>query len=361
MFCVAVLAIPIRAQQADDEAPTKLEDYRVVQYVNLSGASPKSIMGYDNNGDVLMSCRSGKTREQLEQMGVPVTDSQVKLLEVYSLLSVKDGILTTSIPILGPDQTRRIRLYAKESAGEMITHVRTDVVEFLGMLTELGRERNAYSMLFAYVFDSMAWSNFEAAGLVQPTEIDIRHPFWSGEVYAFYPRRSFSCGTNTHTRGSVALKVNWSQSSRPVLKLFYGALMELDDSTFREFMEKGQIEDDAVKETFAPFGMLDDTGRLTIPVIDETEDDALYRVSSRISGKMAEQTPALLSFRDLKKEFGFRDVQQTVVIIFHELIWELMEVLEAEGLVRKPVAFSHPEEATPKNAADLMFVVRSPE
>jgi hypothetical protein len=316
-------------------------------------------MHYDNNGDVLLACRSGRTREQLQAMEVPTTDSQLLLLEVYGLLSKNQGVMRTAIPILDPEQTLRIRQYASDAAAEMIAQVRSDVVEFTGLLAAVERERNAYSILFAYVFDDMVWGEFRSAGLVRPRTIDVDHPLWAGEVYAFYPRRSFSCGTNTYSSGHLALHLNWSQVANPLLGPFYDALRALDDAAFEDFVENGYTEDTAVIEAFMPFGMFEETGRLTIPVIEETADNALYAVSRRMSNTMAEQTLALLSFEDLQQEFGFRDIQQTMVIVFHELIWDLMDAVEAEGLVRKPVAFANPEAATSENVADLLFAVRS--
>jgi hypothetical protein len=361
VFGAVVFVFGATAQEISEETPTSLWDFRIVQYVSAQGTHPIQVMGYDNNGDVLMACRSGKTKQQLKELGVSVSDSQLLLLELYDLLSIEDGILKTSFPILGPDQTRRIRGLARETAADLISHVQADVSELLGLLTENGRERNAYSILFAYVFDGMFWQELGAKGLVQPKKIDVDHPFWAGEVYAFYPGRSFSCGTNTFSEGPIALSINWSRAANPLLSPLYPEIRKLDNAVFRDFIEKGYVEDKAIKEALKPFGIFNEAGHLMIPVIEEKENNTLYQISRKISKRSIEHTLSLVSFEELKQDLGLRDVQQAIIIFYHELIWDLMDAVEARGLARKPIAFTNPEEATAKNVADLMFVIRSEE
>jgi hypothetical protein len=39
-------------------------------------------------------------------------------------------------------------------------------------------------------------------------------------------------------------------------------------------------------------------------------------------------------------------------------MWEFMEYLDEQGLVKKPFAFSYPEDAEPKHIGKLLFVVK---
>jgi hypothetical protein len=315
-------------------------------------------MRYDNNGDVLMACRNGRTRQQLLRSGIHTTDSQVLLLEIYDLLEVTGDTLRTAFPILVPEQTLRIRRIAEQAARKTADFIQPEIEEFLGKLADIRCEKNAYSLLFARIFDGMVWREFGKLDLVRPTRIDVDHPYWAGEVYAFLPRRSFSCGTNTWTEGSNALALNWSREANPLLMPFYGVMRAMDDATLAGILETGAVADDALRDQLSVFGIVDDRGELRIPVLDETGDDPFYQLGRGISEQVADRALALLEPESLKKEFGFRDVQQTLVIVFHEFIWELMETYESRGLVRKPAAFSNPETASPENVSELMFVIR---
>jgi hypothetical protein len=126
-------------------------------------------------------------------------------------------------------------------------------------------------------------------------------------------------------------------------------------------MEKGYVEDAGVKNTFASFGIFDDSGKLLIPTIVQDENNELFRMSRKISLDIAEKVPQLISLEQLKKKYDFRDIPQTVVVVYHELMWDLMDEFEEKGIVEKPILFSDPDKATPENVADIVFVVQRKE
>jgi len=45
-------------------------------------------------------------------------------------------------------------------------------------------------------------------------------------------------------------------------------------------------------------------------------------------------------------------------ISYHELMWDLLDDLEKQGIIRKPIAFADPKKAQAKDIADLVFIVR---
>jgi hypothetical protein len=73
---------------------------------------------------------------------------------------------------------------------------------------------------------------------------------------------------------------------------------------------------------------------------------------------LAGVVPGHLHLTAIVEEFGFRDAKQALVVAYHEMMWDLMDRLEAEGLVRKPVAFADPGHAQSSDIADLVFIVR---
>jgi hypothetical protein len=359
LFAFLHCCICIYAQESKIEKPNKLTDYRIVQYISQRGYSPISITRLDNNGDILLACRSPKTKEQLIEMGINITDSQLRLLEIYKLLAKNNKAYKTAFPILGPEQTAQLRKYSKDVSENLIEDIKPDVIELVNNLKKIGREKNSYSILFAYIFDGMSWSEFELKGLVHSTSIDIKNPFWAGEVYAFYPDRRFTSGTNTWTKDSSALKINWSRYANPFLSPFYKEIKKIDNQSFAHMLKNGIVEDENIRNGLSPYGILDTGGRITIPIIDESENNIIYSNSKKIAKKMTANTLNLISFDDIKSEFNLRDINQAIIIFYHELIWDLMESLEEQGIVKKPVAFTDDKSVTAKDVADLMFIVRS--
>lgn len=346
------------AQQPDIVNENReFSDYRVIQYISGTGPGPKNIMDLDNNGDILLACISGKTNEQLRAEGIEFAESQIQLLKSYRLLRKDGGILQTTFPIIDEDKTQRLRKYTKAIAFKLTESLRLDVAKLTGLLKSIHRENNTYSILFSYVIDGLIWTRFSEKGLTKEREITTETPFWDGEVWAIYPPRDFSSGTNSISDQGISLNVNWSEQTIPKMKPFVSDWKNLL-KMFEDYVEKGKVEDQNAIEVFAPFNLFDSSGCFTIPIIEEKEGNPLYDISSSISEILSGRVTELVDLGELQESFGFRDEEQTLIIVYHELMWDLIDNLEETGLIKKPVAFADPEKAKPEDIADLIFIVK---
>ena len=61
MIMLIIFFSQINAQQSSKQEPKTLNDYRVIQYISSSGYDPIKVMRLDNNGDLLLACKKGKT------------------------------------------------------------------------------------------------------------------------------------------------------------------------------------------------------------------------------------------------------------------------------------------------------------
>jgi len=357
ILCQVLLSLEINAQQ-DKSREIPFKDYRIIQYITQDGRSPHSVMNMDNNGEILLACNEGKTRDQLNDAGFSFSESQIALMEMMRLLEEKDDLLSTVIPFLDGDKTGKIRAHNKSVVPRLADYIRQDVAQLSGVLESMTRKNNIYSILFSYILDGMVWDMFEEKNLVKKMEITAKAPFWSGEVWAIYPARAFECGTNSITDKGVSFKVNWSEKTIPKMIPFV-ADWKNQLQMFNDYLEKGRVVNEEAKKVFAPFNLYDKDGYFTIPVIEEKEDNELYRISCAISEKVAERVPKILDLSGLTEKYGFRDNGQAMVIVYHEMMWDLMDYFEEEGLVGKPVAFASPEKVEQKDIADLVFIVRS--
>lgn len=48
------------------------------------------------------------------------------------------------------------------------------------------------------------------------------------------------------------------------------------------------------------------------------------------------------------REYAFNSDEESLVIFYHELMWELLDYFEEEGIIKKPIAFSNPDESARK-------------
>ncbi len=338
-------------------APPPFEAYDLIQFIQTAGPAPQNILGLDNNGELLLATRSGKSSAQLQEAGIVFNESQVQLLKAWRLLEERDNILYAQVPVLDASDAQALRRQTQEAAVRIGRALEEDVVHLVATLNEQGRRKNAYSILFSYVLDGIVWDHFRENNSLSARALSAEEPFWSGEVWAIYPPRAFNSGTNSISDKGVSLKLNWSRPAlkkmRPFVENIATLARILDD-----FIERGYVQDEKAKAVFAPFNLYDETGHLTIPVIEENEHNALYRLSTALSAKIATQALDALNLQVLQEKFALETQEQTLAIAYHELMWDLLDFWDAEGLIEKPIAFENPDRATSKDIADLVFIVR---
>ena len=356
----AILPAPGRPgipQDAQSSLPLKFSDYDFGQFISSTGYAPQNIIQMDNNAEIVLACLDGKTRNQLKAARISFTESQLVLLVTWKVLEENKSVLKTTFPVMNADQTLRLRDKAKIAARSLAAALRADVVDLVGQLNAQGRRQNAYTILFSYLLDHIVWDLFRENRILEPRSLTVDNPFWDGELWASFPKREFFCGTNTIADKGVALNVNWTEKAIRKMVPFVADWKNFG-RMFEDYAAKGFVENEEAKTVFAPFRLFDGQGRFTVPIIDAAENNALYQVSLRIARRVADDAPVLLKIEDLAKEFGFRDAKQALVIGYHELMWALLDELESQELIRKPVAFSNPEKAEAKDIADLVFIVR---
>ena len=107
-----------------------------------------------------------------------------------------------------------------------------------------------------------------------------------------------------------------------------------------------------------PYGILDTEGNFIVPLIEMNPNDRIFSICQTLAAKIVGFMNQKLDLESLQKEFGFADKEKAFVVTYHEWMWELMEHLDEQGIVRKPPAFSDPEKAGPGEIGKLFFIVR---
>ena len=360
IFCILIFRQTIAQEKDGEENPISLDKYDVIQYISTTGAAPENIINLDNNGDILLACISGKTIDQIKSMEIDFTASQIRLLKDWRLLKEENKILKTTFPILNADKTKKLRNHPKKISSYLGENLQDDIIHLTKELKSLQREKNIYSILFSYVIDGLVWDRFIEKEILKEREITVEEPFWSGVMWAVYPPRDFSCGTNSISDQGVSLNVNWSEKAIKKMIPFVADWKNLG-KMLDDFLQKGKVEDENAKKVFSPFNLFNSSGQFTIPIIEEKKGNTLYEICFLISEKIAKEVPKLLNLSELKEAFDFRNEEQTLVIVYHELMWDLLDYFEEQNLIQKPIAFANPEKAESKDIADLVFFVKGNE
>jgi len=347
--------------QTSENYPADSTEYEFLRY---SGGqeiiSPDKIVSSDNNWEILLSCLGGKTREELQANEVEFTESQLMLLKAMGFLDfAKDSEpqeLTTTLPILGFSEKQALFQKVRSLATEIEPELRDDIEKLKEALVKNGYEDYAFSILFSAIVDGIVWFPFRAQGFVKEFALDRSRPLFDGVYWAYYPKRHFRCGSNIAIGDDVFMILNWSDGPmEKIQKVFHwDNLYALRD----EFLEYGRVADEELKSELLPYGIVNDNGEFTVPLIEMKPDDQVFLICQALAEKIVGFMVQRLDIEKLQEEFGFSDKEKAFVVAYHEWMWELMEYLDERGLVRKPLAFSDPEEAGPEDIGKLFFIVR---
>ena len=344
------------AQEGDLET-NALKKYDIIQYASVSGYGPQNIALLDNNGDILLACKMGMTKDGLKKTGIACTQSQLVLLETWRLLTLNEDTIKTVMTILDSTETRALRGYSRYVAEFVCDSTVAVVVALKKHLDEINRGRNAYSLIFSYVVDGLVWRYLEAKKLLTPRTIGPESPIWAGEVWALHRPRSFSCGTNKIRDRGISINVNWSEASIPKMWPFVADIKNLE-RMFEDYATSNRIMDTTAKRVFSPFNLFNSKGEFTVPIITETKTNRLYTASVELSQRIAETVLSSLDITSLRASYNLRDASQALVVVYHEIMWDLMDAYERKGILKKPVAFADPAHTRSADISDLIFIVR---
>lgn len=338
-----------------------LKDYDIHFFGSATGSTPHSVIQLDNNGEILLACQLGKTIEQLKADSIEVTQSQIRLLQDWRLILKEDKILKTNFPILGSSENVYLRSTTKDVAERIGPELKEEVDALKKILKSEGYEKNTYTILFSYVLDKLVWNELEEARrIIVERKISGKLPFWAGFLWAMYPPRKFSCGTNHSTDQGVGLYLNWSETGGKLIFSFYS-----DPEAYKylldDIIQYGKVKNKKALAVFKPYNIFDYNGNLTIPVVVEDISDSLYKLCKLIAQKVAEQVENTLDTQDIGNELAIKDRGEIIVVAYHELMWDLIDYFVSQGTTQKPVVFVNPERAELSDISDLIFIVKETE
>lgn len=304
--------------QPSDLRPYK--DWETVAFCSFDSYHPSQYVTSDNNWELLYTLRTPMSIKELKSSGIDFSNSQLILLHIGGLIESKNNILHTVMPIFDKTQTDSLRRLSRTIAEEAYAQTESQWAAFDRELVRRGWKKNAYSLVFSYVLDKKPW------GRQLPDFDDIQtNPTWNGAFWALYePRRKSFCGTN----GYETFHHTWSnpQNLWPQTKF----LLRFKD----EYATKGKITDAELLAQAVEWGLADKKGRVTLPVISLKGDDACVKISDEIVDRLTECLGRYSA--DFTTEYGISNENLAKVILYHEVMWDTMDILTARGIITEP-------------------------
>ncbi len=338
------------SQTIAKEPIKKIDD---ICFCEIGISHPNRIIYLDNNLDILINLKKGKTLNELSKSNIKYTLSQIKLLWLSELIERKDSIFYTRMPILSTEETFKIRQETEKIAKEISLLIQEDLKLFLESLKLRKVEKNSYSLFFGFVLDGLVWDVLKENNIIEKTKITIDKPFWNGLYWIVDPKRNFSCGTNSLTLKNFSINENWSDNA--IISVpSYNMLEQLLD----DYIVNGKITKKEVFETFAKNKLFNKNGEIEIPIISKKETDIIYVQSMNITKKIVEYLATTIDYSKFLKSYNHLNKSSKIIILYHEIMWDILDVLEKQKLIVRPVAFKNPNNSKESDLKDLLFIIK---
>lgn len=332
------LATAIPAAQAQDTI-RPYGQWESTQFVALTGYQPSDYVTTDNNWEITYRLRTPQTAKELRQSGTPCTYSQLMLLELGGIITLReDGRWQTIIPILDEEQTDALRAFSRETAASIYARTKDDFSALTQSIDRMGFRNNAFSLVFSYLLDGRMWTRLLLFDDVQ------QHATWSGCYWLMYePRQGFACGTNGY--GEDLCLTYLDSRIAPKTRI----MEALSD----ELRESGRVTNDSLIDLLHPYGLVDEEGNPAFPVIKQQDDD-FHRLTEHLAQSISTEVKSRCN--DLSARFGIRQEEEGMVILYHEVMWDLLDLLLQEKVVALPPIFQDPH-VYKDRVNDIVFFV----
>jgi len=368
LFIVICLILLMNCCRSDSNLSNKgvyPEEVGKYQFLRYSGGqeiiSPEVVVKADNNWQILLECMRGTTYKKLEEKGVNFTDSQLMLLKAMRFLNYKEDLnnnskIKTTLSILGKKQKQMLIEEVRELTEKLEPKLSKNIKKLKQILMNRGHKDHIFSIFFSGVIDGVVWFPFRAQGYVSEFSLTKERPLFDGIYWAYYPKRDFRCGSNIAMGENIFVILNWSDG--PMEKIQRVFNWENLHSIHKQLVQVGRIIKEETKEKLRPYGVVDNKGELTVPVIEMKMNDPVFPVLQSIAAKIVNFMGKNLDHNTLQSKYRFPDRETAFVVFYHEFMWEFMEYLDGKGIIKKPFAFKNPKKAEPEDIGKLFFVVK---
>ncbi len=357
LFLIAVSCTDDNKFISENNYPPDIDQY---EFLRFSGGqeivSPDQVVHADNNWEILLSCLEAKTKKELKKENIKFTDSQLMLLQAMRFIDCDDETIKTTLPILGAKEKQFLIPYLRQLAQDMTPLLSDDILQLKEILISQGFPEHVFSMIFSGVVDGMVWFPFRAQGWISEFALSEKRPLFDGVYWAYTPKRDFRGGSNIAIGEKTLVVLNWSDGPQEkIQKIFHWENLY---SLQEQLDQHGLIVEQDLIDQLLPYRVVDEEGRMTVPVIEMKRDDPLFQICQSMAANIVGFMNQNLDLEALQKEYSLPDKEAAFVVTYHEWMWEFMEYITEIGLIDKPLAFEQPELAEKKDIGKLLFVIK---
>lgn len=318
-------------------------------FVDCRMSHPGHFLNLGNNWEIVNVCKSGKSIDELKAMNIKHSQKQLNNLIACNLLQFDNNKYITAFPLFNEKETKEIRAISKNISNDIFKIIEKDFNILMNEVEKQGFKKNLYTILFSYVMDDLVWKELENRKIVTMRVIDVENPFWAGNIW-FMAKRNFSCGTNTYDAdNNYLLKINWSENQTVLINSF-------PQETFLQSLSQGKHTNLSLIDIANKYGITDLNGNITVPVIERNDNDKIHVISKKIANDITDYIVNQYNYDEFVKTYNINSKNESIVILFHEIMWDLLDVMQEKNLLSMPIAFSNPEKALNSDLKDIVII-----
>lgn len=341
-LCMIFLPMLIAAQNQDSIMGRPYKSFDFTTFCSYNNFHPSEYLT-DNNWDILCAFVHPGTTATLDSLGIQYNKSQLRLLEVGDLLTCDNKVYTTKMHIFGKNETQQIRRQSKEFADSIFPTIEPKIKKLISAFDKAGYSKQTYSLVFSYLLDSYIWGD---EFLSSPRGCED-HGTWSGAYWAMFESRNHDkIGTN----GYGPLLQNWTDN------LGYWLSSKKIIAFAKEVIQtKGnRIDNPDVIQSLAGWGLTDEKGNILIPVMHRNNNDNIDILCHSITTDLSNAVKNhCISW---SKAHNIASQQLGQVIFYHEVMWDLLDILESKNIISMP-AILKGEEVGKDHFGDICFII----
>lgn len=215
--------------------------------------------------------------------------------------------------------------------------------QLIADLYKAGYAKQTYSLIFSYMLDTYIWDDERLASPMSYED----HGTWTGAYWAmFAPRSHVKIGTN----GFGPIRQNWTDDLGYWLKT-----EKLID--FAKEVNKTQgdpIENKEVINEIAGWGLTDQDGTILIPIMRVGNNDKIDVLCKSITSQLSAAVKSYCHSWSAEHNIATETTGQ--IIFYHEVMWDLLDILESKGMIAMPPILKG-EEVGKEHFGDICFIV----
>jgi hypothetical protein len=125
-----------------------------------------------------------------------------------------------------------------------------------------------------------------------------------------------------------------------------------------DYKVNGKVTKFGIFKEFAKNDLFNKDGELQIPVIKADSTDIIYLQSMSIAQKVVGYLSTNIDYSTILSDCQGLSKGQKIIILYHEMMWDILDIMEENGQIKKPIAFGNPQEAKDENLKDLIFIIK---